>query len=66
MRAIESDVCVIGGGISAALLAQKLAELRPGLAITVLEAGRKIFDVENGRRTVGDGWTTARTRGPER
>jgi quinoprotein glucose dehydrogenase len=47
MRRIESDVCIIGGGISAALLAQKLAQLRPGLSITVVEAGRKIFDFEN-------------------
>ena len=43
----ESDICIIGGGISAAMLAQKLAELKPGLAITVVEAGTKIFDVEN-------------------
>ena len=44
---IETDVCIIGGGISAALLAQKLSELKPGLAITVVEAGSKIFDFEN-------------------
>ena len=43
----ESDVCIIGGGISAAMLAQKLSELRPGLAITVVEAGSRIFDFEN-------------------
>ena len=43
----ESDVCIIGGGISAAMMAQKLAELKPGLAITIVEAGRKIFDFEN-------------------
>jgi choline dehydrogenase-like flavoprotein len=43
----ESDVCIIGGGISAAMLAEKLAELRPGIKITVVEAGRKIFDVGN-------------------
>lgn len=43
----ESDVCIIGGGISAAMLAQKLSELRPQLAITVVEAGRSIFDLEN-------------------
>jgi quinoprotein glucose dehydrogenase len=47
MRRVESDVCIIGGGISAALLAQKLARERPGLAITVVEAGKKIFDFEN-------------------
>jgi quinoprotein glucose dehydrogenase len=46
-RRIETDVLVVGGGISAALLAQKLAERRPGLSITLLEAGRKIFDFES-------------------
>lgn len=43
----ESDVCIIGGGICAAMLAQKLAELRPGLSITVVEAGQRLFDLEN-------------------
>jgi choline dehydrogenase-like flavoprotein len=46
----ESDVCIIGGGISAAMLAQKLAELRPSAAITVVEAGTRIFDFENRAR----------------
>ena len=43
----ESDICIIGAGISAAMLAQKLSELRPGLSITIVEAGRSIFDFEN-------------------
>ena len=43
----ESDVCIIGGGISAAMLAQKLSELKPGVTIVVVEAGSKIFDFEN-------------------
>ncbi len=43
----ECDVCIIGGGISAAMLAQKLTELKPGLAITVVEAGAPLFDFEN-------------------
>jgi quinoprotein glucose dehydrogenase len=43
----ESDVCIVGGGITAALLAEKLSELRPGLSITVVEAGQRIFDLEN-------------------
>jgi quinoprotein glucose dehydrogenase len=43
----ECDVCVIGGGISAAMLAQKLAELRPGTSIVVVEAGSRLFDFEN-------------------
>jgi choline dehydrogenase-like flavoprotein len=47
MRRHECDVCIIGGGISAAMLAQKLAELRPGLSVTVIEAGKKLFDASN-------------------
>jgi quinoprotein glucose dehydrogenase len=47
VKRVEADVCIIGGGISAALLAEKLAELRPGLGIVVVEAGRRIFDFEN-------------------
>jgi quinoprotein glucose dehydrogenase len=46
----ESDVCIIGGGISSAMLARKLANLRPGTTITIVEAGRSIFDFE--RRAV--------------
>jgi len=42
----ESDVCIIGGGISSAMLARKLANLRPGTTITIVEAGRSIFDFE--------------------
>ncbi len=43
----ETDICIIGGGISGAMLAEKLSELRPQLSVTVLEAGRSIFDLEN-------------------
>jgi quinoprotein glucose dehydrogenase len=43
----ESDVCIIGGGISAAMLARKLARSRPGTTITIVEAGRSILDFEN-------------------
>jgi glucose dehydrogenase len=46
----ESDVCIIGGGVSAAMLAEKLSELKPGLAVTIVEAGSRIFDVENRAR----------------
>jgi quinoprotein glucose dehydrogenase len=46
----EADVCVIGGGITAAMLAEKLSELHPGLAITIVEAGARIFDLENRMR----------------
>ena len=44
MPRYESDVCIIGGGISSAMLAQKLSELRPGISITVVEAGPRLFD----------------------
>ncbi len=47
MPRFESDICIIGGGISAALLAQKLSELKPGLDIIVVEAGKRLFDLEN-------------------
>jgi choline dehydrogenase-like flavoprotein len=50
MRTIETDVCIVGGGISAAMLALKLSELRPDISIAVVEAGRKLFDVENRMR----------------
>jgi quinoprotein glucose dehydrogenase len=43
----ESDVLIIGAGISAAMLAQKLSELRPGVSITIVEAGKSFFDFEN-------------------
>jgi len=43
----ETDICIIGGGITSAMLAQKLAELRPAVHITVVEAGRSIFDTQN-------------------
>jgi len=42
----EFDVCIIGGGITAALLAWKLSELRPGTSIVVVEAGDRAFDVQ--------------------
>jgi glucose dehydrogenase len=42
----ESDVCIIGGGISSAMLARTLANLRPGTTVTIVEAGRSIFDFE--------------------
>ena len=43
----ECDVLIIGGGVSAALLAQKLNELKPDVAITIVEAGKRHFDFEN-------------------
>lgn len=47
MAVHESDICIIGGGITAAMVAEKVAALRPGRSITVVEAGRSLFDVEN-------------------
>lgn len=44
MPRYECDVCIIGGGISAALLAQKLSELRAGASVIVVEAGDRLFD----------------------
>ena len=47
MPVYESDVCIIGAGITSAMLAEKLSELRPGVSINIVEAGRSIFDLEN-------------------
>ncbi|MBW8865828.1 MAG: GMC family oxidoreductase [Acidobacteria bacterium] len=47
MTTHESDIVIIGGGITSAMLALKLSELRPNAHITVVEAGRSIFDVQN-------------------
>ena len=47
MAVHESDICIIGGGITSAMLAERLSELRPGLRIIVVEAGRSIFDAQN-------------------
>ena len=43
----EADVVIIGGGITAAMIAEKLTELRPNLSIIVVEAGKRLFDFEN-------------------
>ena len=47
MARYEADVVIIGGGITAAMVAEKLAELRPNLSIIVVEAGKRLFDFEN-------------------
>jgi choline dehydrogenase-like flavoprotein len=46
----ESDVCIIGSGISATLTAQVLSERIPGVRINVVEAGRAFLDAEARRR----------------
>jgi choline dehydrogenase-like flavoprotein len=47
MAVHETDICIIGGGITSAMLAQRLAELKPGANIVVVEAGKSIFDTQN-------------------
>jgi len=47
MAVHECDVCIIGGGITAAMVAEKLAALRPSLSIIVVEAGKSLFDDDN-------------------
>src|SRR5258708_37527554 len=47
MAVHETDILIIGGGITSAMLAQRLSEVRPGRSITVVEAGRSIFDSQN-------------------
>jgi quinoprotein glucose dehydrogenase len=43
----EADVVIIGGGITAALVSEKLTELHPTWSIIVVEAGKRLFDFEN-------------------
>lgn len=49
MAVHETDVCVIGAGITAAMCVERIVELNPRLRITVVEAGRSIVD--RARRT---------------
>ncbi|MYH51210.1 MAG: GMC family oxidoreductase, partial [Gammaproteobacteria bacterium] len=44
-QVIESDICIIGGGITAAMVAERLAE-RTGYSITVVEAGGRTASLE--------------------
>lgn len=44
---INADYVIIGGGITGALVAQKLSEKKPRASIIVIEAGRSLFDSEN-------------------
>jgi glucose dehydrogenase len=43
----ECDILIIGGGITAAMISEKLSELRPTAKIIVVEAGKRLFDFEN-------------------
>src|SRR5262245_1426751 len=42
----EADVVIIGGGITAAMVADKLSELRPNWSVIVVEAGKRLFDAD--------------------
>ena len=43
----ECDVLIVGGGITAAMVAQKMAERSPSRSIIVVDAGKRLFDFEN-------------------
>jgi quinoprotein glucose dehydrogenase len=47
MARYDCDVLIVGGGITAAMVSQKLTELKPNLKIIVVEAGKRLFDFEN-------------------
>src|ERR1700732_4479593 len=47
MPRFETDVCIIGGGLSAVFMDLKLSERKPNLSITIVEAGKRLFDAEN-------------------
>ena len=49
-RIIESDVCIIGAGITAAMVAERLAE-HTTASITVVEAGGRTASLEERPRT---------------
>ena len=46
-RVVEADVVIVGGGITAAMVAQKMSETTPGRSIVVVDAGKRLFDFEN-------------------
>ena len=46
-RTITADYVIIGGGITGAMVAQKLSDLKPSASIIVVEAGSTLFDNEN-------------------
>ncbi len=46
MPTIESDVVILGAGVSAAMVAERIAE-DTSASVAVLEAGDRIFDFEN-------------------
>ena len=45
MRRIETDICILGSGITAAMVAERLTEASDA-KVTVVEAGNRIFNLE--------------------
>ncbi|MEO5762759.1 MAG: GMC family oxidoreductase [Vicinamibacteria bacterium] len=46
MKKHECDVLLIGGGITAAQMASRLVQKKPGLRVTIVEAGRRFFNFD--------------------
>ena len=44
-RIVECDVCIVGGGITAAMVAERLTE-RSDARVVVVEAGNRLFNLE--------------------
>jgi glucose dehydrogenase len=44
---INADYVIVGGGITGAMVAQKLSEKKPAASIIVVEAGSSLFDFDN-------------------
>ncbi|MEO8500591.1 MAG: GMC family oxidoreductase [Vicinamibacteria bacterium] len=55
MKKHECDVLLIGGGITAAQFAKRLVEKKPGLRVTIVEAGLRFFDFD-ARTSQRDRW----------
>jgi len=45
-RVVSADYVIIGGGITSAMVAQKLSDLTPAATIIVIEAGAPLFDAD--------------------
>ena len=46
-RTVSADYVIIGGGITSAMVAQKLSDLKPSASIVIVEAGSPLFDNDN-------------------
>ena len=47
VTSVTADYVIIGGGITGAMVAEKLSEKKPNASIIVVEAGSSLFDFEN-------------------